>query len=119
MKTYIPQLLEKTPEQLQEIKEQLFFNIALKFSYNNVDAQYLVTNQKLCNWFYAQVTLLESEFIQSLANSSIIKKSQFELFCFYLLKIEKVKHLHPRGILNDIRKIKRNKAYDYSKTCLN
>lgn len=119
MKTYIPQLLERTPEQLKDIKLQLFLKVALNFSHNNIDAQYLVGNQKLYNWFNAQVDHLESEFVESVANGKIVTKSKFELFALYILRIEKVKQLFPRLILNQIRKVKRNKANDYSKTCLN
>ena len=119
MKTYIPQLLEREPEQLKEIKWQLFLDVALNFSNNNIDAQYLVTNQKLYNWFNTQVDHLESEFIKSVANGKIVTKSKFELFSLYKFRIEKVKKLFPRLILNNIRKVKRDKTHDYSNTCLN
>jgi len=119
MKTYIPQLLEREPEQLKEIKWQLFLDVALNFSYNNVDAQYLVTNQKLYNWFNTQVDHLESEFIKSVANGKIVTKSKFELFSLYKFRIEKVKKLFPRLILNNIRKSKVNVKFDYLKYYLN
>lgn len=119
MKTYIPQLLEREPEQLNEIKWQLFLDVALKFAYNNIDAQYLVTNHKLYNWFNTQVDHLESEFIKSVANGKILTKSKSELFFLYKFRIEKVKQLFPKLILNKIRKVERDKTHDYSNTCLN
>lgn len=103
MKTYIPQLLEKTPEQLERIYFNLWFDYCNKHAYTSTDLQILITNKSLNQWFLTQLHHLENEFIQTVATLRLLKQTKHEIWYAYYLKTKKIHQLYPRKLLNQIR----------------
>jgi len=104
MKEYIPQIINKSPEQLEKAKFEIFLEFAFKKAVNNTDAQILITNKALYKWFYTQISLLEEEFVARIANQELRAKTDIQLLIEYHLTLRKVLKLYPNIILRDIRK---------------
>jgi hypothetical protein len=114
MKTYIPKIIKRTPEQIKRLKLELWLKFCFKTAYNNQDAQILATNQPLNKWFLTQLSQLDKQYINNVANEGIITKNKYQLYLEYTFTIEKILKLHPMLILNKIRKESQPKI---RKTC--
>ncbi len=119
MSTYIPQLVDRTADHLKMLKFNLFLEWALKNGFGDIDAQYLVSNQALYNWFNVQIKLIDEEFIRSVANENVAKKSTIELFSLYLIMIKKIHQLYPKKLLNNVRRTQKTSSLLYLKFNLN
>lgn len=104
MKQFIYHVLKKTASQYQNTLFDIYVTYCGINSVSTSDLQQLIISQKLWNWFYTQIELLEDEFIEVCSNPKTINMTDDDLFILWKKSMIKILEVYPKQILLQIRK---------------